>query len=236
MVIQRYTRVYKGIQGYTRVYKGVQGYTRVYKGVQECTRVYKVIQAYTRVYNGIQRYIRLYRVIQGYTRVYKGILGYTRVYQRIQGYTWVYRGIQWYTRVHNHIVGTLYVVLHKLLTLVSMEGTHMHKTKLELNKPGYTGMTILDNSKILMYCFYYDHLLPRYGENCDLIYTDTDSLILDIKTEDLYADIYEDARMYVTSNYDKDHKLYNPINKTALGKMKDECACVAIDEVVAIRS
>ena len=34
-----------------------------------------------------------------------------------------------------------------------MAGIHMHKTKLELNKPMYTGMTILDNSKILMYCF-----------------------------------------------------------------------------------
>ena len=117
-----------------------------------------------------------------------------------------------------------------------MAGIRMHKTKLELNKPVYTVVTILDNSKILMYCFYYDHLLPRYGENCDLIYTDSDSLILDIKTDDLYADMYEDAWMYDTSNYDKDHRLYNLINKEALGKMKDDCAGVAIDEAVAIRS
>ena len=34
-----------------------------------------------------------------------------------------------------------------------MAGIRMHKTKLELNKPMYTGMTILDNSKIPMYCF-----------------------------------------------------------------------------------
>ena len=31
-----------------------------------------------------------------------------------------------------------------------MAGIHMHKTRLVLNKPVYTGMTILENSKILM--------------------------------------------------------------------------------------
>ena len=39
-----------------------------------------------------------------------------------------------------------------------MVGIHMHKSKLLLNKPVYTGMTILDNSKILMYDFYYNKL------------------------------------------------------------------------------
>ena len=36
-----------------------------------------------------------------------------------------------------------------------MAGVHMHKTKLVLNKPVYTGMTILENSKILMNDFFY---------------------------------------------------------------------------------
>jgi len=35
---------------------------------------------------------------------------------------------------------------------------HMHKRRLLLNKPVYTRMTILENSKILMYDFYYDLL------------------------------------------------------------------------------
>ena len=104
-----------------------------------------------------------------------------------------------------------------------MAGIHMHKTKLVLNKPVYTGMTILDNSKILMYEFFYNHLKARYGQKCELIYTDTDSLILDIQTEDVYKDMQEYSWLYDTSNYPKDHLLYNDRNKKALGRMKDEC-------------
>ena len=37
------------------------------------------------------------------------------------------------------------------------------KKKLVLNKPVYTGMTILENSKILMYDFFYNHLKAKYG-------------------------------------------------------------------------
>ena len=38
----------------------------------------------------------------------------------------------------------------------NLVGIDMHKSKLILNKPVYTGMTILDNSKILMYDFFYN--------------------------------------------------------------------------------
>ena len=101
-----------------------------------------------------------------------------------------------------------------------MAGIHMCKTKLVLNKPVYTGMTILENSKILMYEFFYNHLKARYRQKCELIYTDTDSLILDIRTDDLYKDMQEYSWLYDTSNYPKDHLLYNDRNKKVLGKMK----------------
>ena len=116
-----------------------------------------------------------------------------------------------------------------------MAGIHMRKTKLVLNKPVYTGMTILENSKILMYNFYYNHLKARYAHKCELVYTDTDSLILDIQTEDVYEDIKEHSWLYDTSNYPKDNPLYDNRNKKVLGKMKDECGGLAIEEVVAIR-
>jgi len=57
----------------------------------------------------------------------------------------------------------------------NLAGIHMHKRRLVLNKPVYTGMTMLENSKLLMYDFYYNHLKARYGPRCDLIYIDTDS-------------------------------------------------------------
>ena len=92
-----------------------------------------------------------------------------------------------------------------------------------LNKPVYTGMTILENSKILMYDFFYNHLKARYGHKCELIYTDTDSLLLNIQTEDVYKDMKEDSWLYDTSKYRKDNPLYLARNKKVLGKMKDEC-------------
>ena len=86
-----------------------------------------------------------------------------------------------------------------------MAGIHMHKTRLELNKPVYTGMTILKNSKILMYNFFYNYLKVRYRPKCELIYTD--SLLLNIQTEDMYKDMKEDLWLYDTSNYPKDNPL-----------------------------
>ena len=116
-----------------------------------------------------------------------------------------------------------------------MAGVHMHKKRLVLNKPVYTGMTILDTSKLLMYDLYYNHLKARYGERCELIYTDTDSLLLEIQTEEVYKDMKEHLWLYDTSNYPKDHPLYDARNKKVLGKMKDECGGEPIEEVVALR-
>ena len=88
-----------------------------------------------------------------------------------------------------------------------MAGIHMQKTKLVLNKPVYTGMTILENSKILTYDFFYNYLKAKYGPKCELIYINTDSLLLNIQTEDAYKDINEDSWLYDTSNYPKEHLL-----------------------------
>ena len=105
---------------------------------------------------------------------------------------------------------------------------HMHKAKLKLNRPVYVGMSILDLSKHLMYDFYYNKL-----KCCELLYTDTDSLILEIKTDNIHK--YMDSDLYDTSNYPKDHPLYSDINKKVLGKMKDECSGVPIIEFVGLR-
>jgi len=116
-----------------------------------------------------------------------------------------------------------------------MADIHMHKRWLVLNKLVYTGMTILENSKLLKYDFYYNHQKARYGPRCELIYTDTDSLLLEIQTEDVYKDMKEHSWLYNTSNYAKDHPLYDARNKKVLGKMRDECGGEPIEEVVALR-
>ena len=97
-----------------------------------------------------------------------------------------------------------------------MAGIHRHKTRLVQNKPMNTGMTILENSKILMYDFYYNHLKSKYGPKCELIYTDTDSLLLNIQTEDVCRDMGHDFDLYDTSNYPKEHSLFSAANKKSI--------------------
>jgi len=92
-------------------------------------------------------------------------------------------------------------------------GIHMKKKRLVLNKPVYTEMTILVDSKNLVDEFYYNQMKARYGPKCELIYTDTDSLILDIQTEDIYQDMKDQSWLYDTSNYPEDHLLYTPQTK-----------------------
>ena len=127
--------------------------------------------------------------------------------------------------------------LHSRFVIFSSDlvGIGMHKSKLLLDKPVYTGMTILDNSKILMYDFFYNELKEQYGPKCELLYTDTDSLLVEIETDDVYKDIEKNKDLYDTSDYPKEHKLYSNINKKVLGKMKDECNGTQIVECVCLR-
>ena len=112
---------------------------------------------------------------------------------------------------------------------------HMRKTKLVLNKPIYVGMSILDLSKHLMYDIYYNQLKSQYGKNCEVLYTDTDSLLLHIETDDVYRDMENHIDLYDTSDFPKEHYLYSTENKKVLGKMKDECAGEPISEYVGLR-
>ena len=62
----------------------------------------------------------------------------------------------------------------------------MKKTKVKMNKPIYLGLSILKISKILMYEFWYDYMKPKYDNNVKLCYMDTDSFIMNIKSNDFY--------------------------------------------------
>ena len=65
----------------------------------------------------------------------------------------------------------------------------MKKTKVKINKPIYLGLSILEISKILMYEFWYDYMKLKYNDNVRLCYMDTDSFIMNIKTNDFYKDV-----------------------------------------------
>ena len=114
-------------------------------------------------------------------------------------------------------------------------GIQNHKEKVLLNKPIYVGMSVLDLSKHLMYDFYYNTLKARYGENVRLLYTDTDSLIVKVDTEDIYADMKKNLDEYDTSNYKPSHPLYSDQNKKVTGKFKDELGGKVMTEFIGIR-
>ena len=79
----------------------------------------------------------------------------------------------------------------------SLLATEMRKTEITMNKPVYFGQAILDISKTLMYEFYYEYMKPKYGNKVKLCYTDTDSFIMQIFTDDFYADISSDAKRLI---------------------------------------
>ena len=116
-----------------------------------------------------------------------------------------------------------------------LSAIHVNKTSLTLNQPIYVGFSVLDLSKHLMYDWYYNKLKKKYGKNCTLLYTDTDSLLVDIKTDDVYKDMAETKDEYDFSDYPKDHPLYDETNKKVIGKMKDECASAPVAEYIGLR-
>ena len=85
----------------------------------------------------------------------------------------------------------------------------------------------------------YDYINPKYGDRAKLCYTDTDSFIINIKTEDFFEDISNYLeKWFDTSNYGKNDKRPLPIskNKKVPRFFKDELGGKIITEVAALRS
>ena len=130
----------------------------------------------------------------------------------------------------------------------------MKKTKVKMNKPIYLGLSILEISKILMYEFWYHYMKPKYNDNVRLCYMDTDSFIMNIKTNDFYEDIASDVEnRFDTSNYKVNtsettaepsslersalarRPLPTGMNKKVIGLVKDELGGKIITEFVTLR-
>ena len=112
----------------------------------------------------------------------------------------------------------------------------MKKTKVKMNKPIYLGLSILEISKILMYEFWYAYMKPKYDNNVKLCYMDTDSFIMNIKTNDFYEDIANDVEnRFDTLNYEVNRPLPMGKNKKIIGLMKDELGRKIITEFVTLR-
>ena len=89
-------------------------------------------------------------------------------------------------------------------------------------------MCKLESNTVLISKFHYDYIKNKYGRNSRLLFTDTDSLMYEIKTEDVYEDFSDDKEMLDFSNYSVNSKYYDNLNKLLVGNMKDKATGVAI--------
>ena len=105
------------------------------------------------------------------------------------------------------------------------------------DKPTPVGAGILDLSKLSLYKFHYEVMIPRYSAaRLKLAYKDTDSLLYCIETSDLYQDMACFKHLLDLSDYPREHFLYDPTNKKVPLTMTDELQGKILREVVCLRS
>ena len=109
------------------------------------------------------------------------------------------------------------------------------KVTLTLNKPAYAAMCTLDLNKVIMYELYYSYINNKYGNNLRLLFTETDSLMYEVKTEDVHQDFSMDKKMFHFSNYSDNKKYYDESNKLVVDKMKDETSGVTIKDFFGLK-
>ena len=79
---------------------------------------------------------------------------------------------------------------------------HEIKPVLVLNKPIYVGLTVLDLSKWKIYDFHYNFIKKVF--DTELLFTDTDSLTYEVKSENVYEEFFKWEGLFDFSNYSKD--------------------------------
>ena len=126
------------------------------------------------------------------------------------------------TYITHKIFGKDYAAIHEI------------KPVLILNKPIYVGFTVLELSKWLMYDFHYNFIKKNF--NAKLLFTDTDSLAYEIKSENVYEEFFKWKDLFDFSNYSKESKFFDDANKKVIGKMKVEFGGVIATEFVGLKS
>ena len=109
---------------------------------------------------------------------------------------------------------------------------HTKKTEVYFNKPIYVGQT-------LMFDFHYNYIREKYGNKAELLFTDTDSMIYCIQTDDFCKDVSKDLkRKFDKSDYPDNHPsgIKKGINKKVIAKFKDEAAWKQITHFVGLRA
>jgi hypothetical protein len=109
----------------------------------------------------------------------------------------------------------------------------LYKQEVCLDKPIYVGTTILDLSKLLMMRFHYDVIEKDFKNRYNLLYSDTDSFVYEIITDDIYDWIKEKKSLFDLSESVRPDMVDNE-NKKKLGMMKDELKTLIMKEFISL--
>ena len=85
-----------------------------------------------------------------------------------------------------------------------------------------------------MYDFHYSFIKNDF--DAELLFTDTDSLTYDIKSENIYDEFFKWKDLFDFCNYLKYSELFDETNKKVIGKMKDEFGGVIVVEFIGLKS
>ena len=91
------------------------------------------------------------------------------------------------THITHKIFGKNYAAIHEI------------KPVLALNKPIYVGFTVLELSKWLMYDFHHNFIKKHFDD--ELLFTDTDGLTYEIKSENVYEEFFKYKHLFDFSNF-----------------------------------
>ncbi|KAF0704958.1 Uncharacterized protein FWK35_00025616 [Aphis craccivora] len=127
--------------------------------------------------------------------------------------------------------------LIELYTLKNLMAIHQHKETIKFDIAIYVESAILDVSKTFMYDFHYNVMKNKYNNKIRLLYSDTVSLIYNIRTLKFFNDIrYNLFPYFDTSNYPKDHFCFSENNINQPGYFKDEMGGKFLKEFVSLRT
>ena len=105
----------------------------------------------------------------------------------------------------------------------NLVAVQLARTEITIMKPIYVGLCVLDVSKTNVYEFHYSYMRERFAEKCKLLYTDTDSLIYEVRGNNIYEMMREDSHKFDTSDYPVSNQFgIQRLNKKVAGIMKDE--------------